>query len=123
MRQALLDVAASRRDLLDPLEDRDRLGGEAVLGVLVGEAHENGRRLPAAAREHERVRELEPQPLILRTRLDLSLEDFDGLGVLLLRDEVLRGLGHRSWSDFIALPSGRYYGPMTRRTEEMAGSV
>ena len=50
-----IDVAPAGIELLDLLEDGDRLGREAVLGELVGEGKEDGDRLLDLARGHQDV--------------------------------------------------------------------
>ena len=82
-RELLLDVAPRGVDLLDLLEDGDRLGREPLAGVLVGQGNEDRDGLALLLGQHQDVRELH-----LRPRVGLALlQDLDGLGVVLLGDE------------------------------------
>ena len=85
--QAGVDVAPAGVDLLDLLEDGDRLGREAVLGELVRQGQQDGDRFPVLARGDEDVRELQPQPRVVALGEELLADDLDGLGVVLLGDE------------------------------------
>ena len=71
--EALLDVAAAGVDLLDLLEDRDGLGGEAVAGVLVGEGQQERHRLRLLVGQDQHVGELHAQARVGAPLLELCL--------------------------------------------------
>jgi hypothetical protein len=108
--QALLDVPAARVHLLDLLEDRDRLGGEAVARVLVGERQEESHGLLLLVGQDQDVGELHAQARVGALLLELGLQDLDRAGVLLRGDEGNDVL-------FLRLPEADRQGPSGYREE------
>jgi hypothetical protein len=90
--QAVPDVLATGRDLLDPLQDRDGLGRKALGRLLVRQRHELGGGLLLPAGRDEDVGLLEPQPVVPRPPLELGLDQLQGLRVALPGDEPLDGV-------------------------------
>ena len=86
-RQLLLDLGA-RRDLLDPLEDRDRLGDEVVSRKVVRQLQEERDGFHAAAGQDEDIGQLEANRDGGGALGELLTQDLDGPVVLLAGDQV-----------------------------------
>jgi len=86
--QAALDVEAAGVDLLDALEDRDGLGREPLPGQLVRHLAQGSDRFTASPGRDEGVRELQPQPAVLRPCLELGLGQLHRLAELLTGQQL-----------------------------------
>jgi len=76
------NLGAVGLDGQDPLEHDDRLRGSSALSQVGGECRQHPNRFGIVPRPVERVGQMQAQTSVLRVRLELQLEQLDGLGML-----------------------------------------